>query len=72
MARVLIDHKLVVQITENHGGYLGASCLICNAGGWLDGKFGYKYNAKNVMSNRLKHKKKCPMNKYAADGPSHP
>jgi hypothetical protein len=27
----------VVQVTENHGGYLGGSCLSCGALGWLWG-----------------------------------
>jgi hypothetical protein len=54
----------VVQVTENHGGYLGGHCLSCGALGWLDGKYGYAFGTKNVEAH-LTHKKGCPMNRFA-------
>lgn len=60
-----ISISKVVQVTENHGGYLGASCLACGASGWLDGAYGYSSKAKGVMSNRLIHKPGCAMNQHA-------
>lgn len=63
--KVSLSTNKIVQVTSNHGGYLGAQCLSCNELGWLDGKYGYAHSAKGVMSNRLIHKKSCPMNKLA-------
>jgi len=57
-------HKLVV-VTENHGGYLGGRCVICDATGWLDGEIGYAYNAKGLLGNELKHTRSCPVSPHA-------
>jgi hypothetical protein len=68
MPKVLIDINQIVRVHSNHGGYLGADCILCGAGGWLDGKYGYAHGVKDpdkMTSNRLVHKKKCAMNKYA-------
>jgi hypothetical protein len=65
MPKVRVDIKEAVRVTENHGGYLGAECIICGECGWLDGKYGYAHGTKNVMGNHLIHTKACPMNKHA-------
>jgi hypothetical protein len=67
MPKVLIEANKVVQVTENHGGYLGGSCLACGQMGWLDAN-GYPWRVrKKVMSNRLIHTKNCVMNKVLTD-----
>lgn len=54
----------VVRVYGNEGGYKSAECIICDQGGWLDGKYGYAWGTRDVGAH-LKHKKNCPMNKYA-------
>lgn len=65
MPKVLIHINQVVRVISNDGGYLGAQCISCGQLGYLNGHYGYAHNAKDVMSNRLKHKKTCVMNKYS-------
>ena len=65
MTKINLDINKIVQVTENHGGYLAGNCLACDASGWMDTKFGYPFRVRSlVMSNRLTHKLECPMNKY--------
>ena len=58
-----INPSKLVRIVENHGGYLTAECIVCDASGWLGGKLGYASIDKNAPGNHLKHKKNCPLNK---------
>jgi hypothetical protein len=45
MKRILnIDPRKLLIVTENHGGYLGIRCALCDAAGW-DGK--------------IEHERKC-------------
>lgn len=62
--KVEIDVKKLVRITENHGGYEVAECLLCDASGWLEGRFGHPYGTKDAGSDLI-HKKNCPINKEA-------
>ena len=61
MKTIPIPIDKVVQVVENHGGYKGGECLACGALGWLEMKYGSRFGA-DVMSNRLIHKRECPMN----------
>lgn len=58
---VQVPADRVVQVTSNHGGYWAGECTLCDAVGWLDGRHGWKHGS-DCMSNRLIHKKSCPMN----------
>lgn len=62
---IKINKDDVIQITANHGGYIGATCLACHQSGWLIGKYGFKHDAINTMGNQLIHTKECEMNKYS-------
>lgn len=46
--RVLVPITKLVVVSENHGGYLGAECVVCDAKGWMD---------------RLEHKPSCAVGK---------
>lgn len=63
--QVPVEPEILVQVTDNHGGYLGGRCLVCHATGWLDGKMGYRHGT-NVMGNRLIHTEDCPVGHHAA------
>jgi hypothetical protein len=65
---VAVDPKKVVIVTEDHGGYLAGKCIACDAGGWLEPRYGYPHRVKgNVMGNRLIHEEDCPMNEVLND-----
>jgi len=59
---VKLNLKKLVPITGNHGGYLAGRCLLCDASGWLDDRFGHSYDTKDAGAD-LVHKKDCPINK---------
>ena len=59
--KVKIDLKKLVRITEDHGGYEVGECLLCDASGWLEGRFGHPYGTKDTGAD-LKHEKNCPIN----------
>lgn len=40
------DHTDFLICTENHGGYRGGYCFVCDKAGWLD---------------RIEHKRDCPV-----------
>lgn len=46
--RVLVPITKLVVVSENHGGYLGGTCVACGANGWMD---------------RLVHKPGCAVGK---------
>ena len=70
MAKVPVATLLnMVEVTEDHGGYLSGRCLACGELGWLDGEHGYAAHHRRPMSNRLKHKKSCPLNPYIKKPP---
>lgn len=54
---VPIDRCVVV--TENHGGYHGGRCIVCDECGWLDNKYGWPYGT--PRTNKLVHKQDCPV-----------
>jgi len=60
--KVEISIQKIVRITEDYGGYEAGECLLCDASGWLEGRFGYPYGTKDASAD-LVHKKDCPMNK---------
>ena len=67
MKTVAVPIGLIVQTTSNDGGYLSGECLLCGASGVTvagppSSRYGYPYGTKDVMGNRLFHKKSCPMN----------
>lgn len=74
--KVGIDIEKIVQVTENHGGYLGGVCQLCGACGWLDyPRYGYpssfrksdkldKEQKSLIAANRVVHKSDCPMNEH--------
>ena len=53
----------VVRVTEDHGGYEVAECIACGASGWLEGRLGHPYGAKDTGAD-LKHKQNCPVNQF--------
>ena len=59
---VKIDALKFVRVTEDHGGYEAGECLLCDASGWLEGRLGHPYGAKDVGAD-LQHEKNCPINK---------
>jgi hypothetical protein len=59
---IRIDASKVVQVTEDHGGFLAGKCFACGASGWLEGR-GYPHRAKDVPGSHLRHGASCPMNR---------
>ena len=48
-----LDADVVVQITENHGGYEAGKCLACGTHGWLcESRYGFPYGSKRVWRTR--------------------
>lgn len=64
--RVELSAEKLVQVTGDHGGYETGECLLCGASGWLEGRFGRPYGAKDAGAD-LVHKKSCPINKELKD-----
>ncbi|MEK7554284.1 MAG: hypothetical protein AAB517_02885 [Patescibacteria group bacterium] len=63
-----LDADVVVQITENHGGYEAGKCLACGTHGWLcESRYGFPYGSKKGMANEVHHKPHCPMNTHLND-----
>lgn len=66
-----LDADVVVQATEDHGGYIAGKCVLCGSHGWMDSQHdhGYPYGSKKgaELGNRVKHEKNCPMNAHLND-----
>lgn len=65
---VKLPMSVLVPVTSNDGGYLGLTCLCCNASGYVrNSRYGYRAGTEQqngLMGNEIVHKTKCPLNKY--------
>lgn len=67
-AKIPLDKA--VQVTENHGGFTGGKCVICEASGWIEGRHGLRYGtpaAREWGGTFLVHTESCSVNPHAAE-----